>query len=392
MSGIRSFIYPAVMTAMICISWPCALENSGQADKEFAEYFQKAQINEQNQAYITAAEWYAKAAEVKPDEEVLLLAAENFLRCEEKNMFLKYCRMAAEYEEAGDRPWLMLGQYYLDSGDAGKASDILSGVPETSRTEAVDELLTKVNCSFHKGYKKFSDAKPFYSGYCAVSDGNCWGLADEDGDWVILPEYDDMGAFSTTEEIVPVSRDGRWFFVNEEEQVKYAPSEKYTWLGAMESGLAPFCCEGKYGYTDTEYSEKTEKYDYAGSFSEGVAAVEKDGKWALINDSLRNVTGYDYDEISVDRYGFCVRNGRITAVRNGETVYLDTSGSELNDEKNLTCGLAPVSCGEFQGYEDKNGDTVIEAFFEEVTEFNENGRALVKEDGWWKIITLDVFR
>lgn len=393
MKAMKNAVYPVIMTGAAVLAWFCAVSGSGNRDEAFAEYFQKARINEGKQAYITAAEWYAKASEIKPDDaESLLLAAENFLRCGEKNMFLKYCRMAAESSGADDRPWVLMGQYYLDSGDAAKASGLMARVPESCRTEAVEEVKKKADSSFRKSYKKFADAKPFRDGYFAVSDGSLWGLADEDGDYCILPEYEDVGAFSKDEGVVPVCSEGVWMFVNADGQTCCVPSEKYTWLGAFGYGAAPFCCDGKYGYTDLEYNESSEKYDYAGAFSDGVAAVKKSGHWALINSDFKPLTEFEYDEIEVDDYGFCVKNGTVTARKDGKTVYLDTDGKETEYEKHYSCGLAPISSGDYQGYENAEGDIVIDAFFEEVTDFTDKGRALVREDGWWKVITLDIYR
>ena len=72
-------------------------------------------------------------------------------------------------------------------------------------------------------------------------------------------------------------------------------------------------------------------------------------------------------------------------------MYIDVSGEETKSERPYLCNLRPVKFGEFMGYENKQGDIVIEAYFDEVTDFSENGRAMIKEDGVWKMISLDVY-
>lgn len=374
-------------------SWLRVTGCSGSDEAVSAELVGKAQINEQRKAYITAAEYYARAAEYTPQNtDILISAAENFLLCGENEMFLKYCRMAAENDIQSDIPWVMMGEYFLEKGDAVMAAELLNDVPDEALTDAVYDILSRAKSSFHKGYRTFTEVRPFHDGYCAVKDRDMWGIIDDQGRYCILPEYTEAGAFSAAEDIVPVCRDGIWCFVNSENQIKYVPSEKYTYLGAYASGLAPFCCDGEYGYTDLEYNEKSERYDYAGAFSEGVAAVEKDGRWTVVDENLKNITENEFDMIMTDSYGFCCHGGVIIAVKDGETYALDRSGNYISDRTVFSCGLSPVSCGEFQGYQDEKGDIVIDAFFDEVTDFSENGRAMVKEDGRWKMITLDMYR
>lgn len=393
MKKLRLFVYPALLAVLTAFSWMKALGTAGTDEIRFSAFIQKAQTNEQKQAYITAAECYAAAAEIRPDDEdVLIHAAENYLRCDEGRLFLRYCRRAADLRSGNDSPWLLMCGYYLDTGDAAKARELLECIPEKCRSEKTEDMMSEITGRFQTGYKGYSDAGPFYGEYFAACDGKKWGLADEDGRFYILPEYDAVGAYNADEDILPVCSDGVWCFINESGQVRSVPSEKYTWLGAYSSGLAPFCCDGKYGYTDTDYNERPERYDYAGSFSENVAAVKKDGKWALVSPELKCITGFEYDEIITDEYGFCVHSGLVRALKNGREVIIGTDGRVSEYGKIYSCGLSPVAFGDSWGYEDENGNVVIDAYFDEVSDFSENGRAVVKEDDRWRVITLEVYR
>ena len=273
----KKYIFPPVLILLIFFSWMNVLGTPDKEAAKYEEYIGKAELNEKNTAYITAAEYYAQAAEYTEDNaEIYLLAAENYKKCGEGNLFLKYSRLAAQQTPENDRPWVMMAEFCLERGEAGKAANLLKEVPPSASTEKISELIADAESRFHKGYKSFSDSKGFYGEYCAVSDGNFWGIIDDEGRYQIIPEYDDAGAYSPEEDIIPVCREGKWFFINTDNQVRYVPSEKYTWLGSFGSGLAPFCCGGKYGYTDLEGNEKAEYFDYAGPFSEGVAAVQRD--------------------------------------------------------------------------------------------------------------------
>lgn len=81
------------------------------------------------------------------------------------------------------------------------------------------------------------------------------------------------------------------------------------------------------------------------TFSEGMKAVERDGKWGFINKAKKMVIPYEYDEV-----------------------------------RPFEDGLAMVRTGEVWGYIDKSGKTVIPFEYDDVSNFNE-GHAFVKKDG-----------
>lgn len=80
-------------------------------------------------------------------------------------------------------------------------------------------------------------------------------------------------------------------------------------------------------------------------FTEGLRAVEKEGKWGFINKTKEQVIPFEYDEV------------------------------RPFDE-----GLAMVRTGEQWGYIDKSGKIVIPLEYDDVSNFN-NGHAFVKKDG-----------
>jgi hypothetical protein len=58
----------------------------------------------------------------------------------------------------------------------------------------------------------------------------------------------------------------------------------------MSKKLEPFQIRNKWGYQDEKCQEVIEaKFDYARSFSEGIAAVKIGEKWGYINESAGEV-------------------------------------------------------------------------------------------------------
>lgn len=392
----KSFNCAAVFTAMVLLTgaaWYSAFGDDGRQDAVFMEYRAQAAEHEEKEAYITAAEYCVKALSIRKDDEMMLRAAEDYLKCGDRNNFLKYCRMAAEKSPDSDRPLLLMTEYWLDYRDYKKADEVINTANGNEFPDEIKKLKNRIKGDFSTGYKTFSDVKGFYSGYCAVSDEKGhWGLADEEGRLEFLMKYDDIGAYNEKEDIIPVCNDGKWYFADSEGRIKYVPDRQYSYLGAYSDGLSPFSADGEYGYMSLDYTEKLEKYDYAGAFSDGVSAVKKAGKWALLDSSLNEITGFVYDDIELDRYGFCVRNGKISAVRDGEKIFLDLSGNEIQNDSASLCGLTPVCSDGLWGFCGDDGEMLIEPQFEEVMDFSENGRACVKKNGLWMILTLELYR
>ena len=81
---------------------------------------------------------------------------------------------------------------------------------------------------------------------------------------------------------------------------------------------------GKYGFSDRENSELLIPviYDYAGSFSEGLASVNKDGKWGYIDKSGKAVIPIIYDNTCSFSFG----EGLVSVNKDGKWGYIRQVG------------------------------------------------------------------
>ena len=137
----------------------------------------------------------------------------------------------------------------------------------------------------------------------------------------------------------------------------------------------------KYGFSDRENRELLipANYDYAYSFSEGLASVRKDGKYGYIDKSGKTVIPFIHDGASP----FC--KGLAKIEKDGKYGYIDKSGKELipfiYDYIYSFCeGLAKVKKDGTYGYIDKSGKTVIPFVYDMVESFRE-GLVVVRKDG-----------
>lgn len=383
------YIFAAAMALMSVFSWKKTADNVRKDDELYTECLMKAHYHEEKGAYVTAAEYYKKALEYDPDNYSLVIcAAESCLLSGNSTDFESYCKRAAGLDPEEAEPYILLSDYYCENDEYDTALKILKSAPEC---DVISNMMHYVCSVYRDEYRTYDDVKGFYNGYCAFSNEEGeWGLISEKGGMILPCEFDDVGAYSSEADAVPVCSDGEWYFADINGKRKYVPEEPYETLGAFSEGYAPFKRNGMYGYTDLDYNEKAYGLEFAGAFCNGTAAVKKDGKWALIGSDLKYLTGFEYDLIETDEYGFCYANGDIWACSDGKRICIDRKGKIVSPTETPVCGLLPAERNGKWGYNDDEGTPAIDAIYEKTLPFTENGRALVKQEGRWHIIILRV--
>lgn len=184
-----------------------------------------------------------------------------------------------------------------------------------------------------------------------------------------------------------------------------------------------------WGFYDRQtFTLKIGQFEDATYFSNGVAAVTRDGsKWALIAADGSEITGYDYDSIVSDikgcicrtniifaekaKYYYLInregqtvseqRYGRVKAFndstlaavnKDGKWLFVNDAGEEMDlgsfqDAESFSNGLAAVKNKGKWGYIDKEGNLVIDYQFEEAGPMSPYGAAFVKVgNGRWSLL------
>lgn len=126
------------------------------------------------------------------------------------------------------------------------------------------------------------------------------------------------------------------------------------------------------------------EYDGASDFSEGFAAVYKNGKWGFIDKTGKEITSFQYDSTLDFREG-------MAAVKKGSKIgFIDTTGKEAvpctyDDTKGFSQGLAAVKKGGKWGFIGRTGEEVIPFQYDDAASFFQ-GLAGVKKNGKWGFI------
>lgn len=144
--------------------------------------------------------------------------------------------------------------------------------------------------------------------------------------------------------------------------------------------LLPFRRDGKWGFIDTEGTERIKaQYDWVESFLHGQALVGVGDRVGTINRSGRAVVPVEYDEVREFAEGTAVveRSGRVGAVdRNGELV-VPMVFTDLGD---FSEGLAYAEDHGKYGYVNARGQMMITPVYDVAANFHQ-GLAVVGVDG-----------
>jgi hypothetical protein len=194
--------------------------------------------------------------------------------------------------------------------------------------------------------------------------------------------------------LYPIKKDGKWGYLNNRMEMvlpaRFLHGEDFSeGLAAVsdyvneagENTKELYGCIDSTGKLIVDY-----KYDKIFPFSDGLAAVVKDGKYGYINKAGMELIAAQYED------GSSFSEGLAVVKRNGKNGFIDRSGRMVIEPRfSRACwvsvfseGLAPVYFGDDSaGYIDATGNLVIPAKFTYVSGFSE-GLALVKPIGTHK--------
>jgi len=122
-------------------------------------------------------------------------------------------------------------------------------------------------------------------------------------------------------ELIPYRKGNEWGFCDRNKKIVIPI--KYDDVGSFSEGLARVELNGKWGYIDKEGKEVIPiKYDWARSFSEGLACVKLNGKYGYIDKEGKEVIPCKYDDAG------CFSEGLACVELNGKWGYIDKEGKE----------------------------------------------------------------
>jgi len=255
-------------------------------------------------------------------------------------------------------------------------------------TEELRDLLLSVRYLYVYRGSNFEGIVESEKGIYTVKDTEGWRLYSSEDGYLITSKYDYVSQLGENNIFIVTGTDSR--IVDLDGMVLGIFKEKIVDSGIFADGLVPARFEESYAYYD-EFADKVfGDYEYAGSFVDGIAAVKKDGKWMLI-DTEGNSKSASFDDIVLDKMGRYITNDIVIA-KSGSVYGIYNEDMEL--VKSLDCtavdictkdGIIAVCRGDKWGFVNKDGETVLDAVYDEAKSFS-NGVAAVKSEGKWGFI------
>jgi hypothetical protein len=339
--------------------------------------------------------------------------------------------------QEGENPQEVLQEVWKENSgrkytaEASTSQDALQSDSKGSETGQTNDVSQNAEsaANYEETDLSISSATDFWNGYAVIEQDRKFGLINEAGQIVIDPIYDQIGVFDETGSYAPIRVGDVEYYINSQGDPSLAVDSTYENLGIFSQGAAPVSVKGTYGYLDRQSHHSDFLWDYTGPIYNGMGAVQKDGKWTLVDLNLEELTEYCYDDIARNEFGICsaqktvfVKEGEKWAMlgenasfvasaiyedvkpfadgcgyaavkKDGKWGFVTFLGSELRefsfeDAKSFCGELAAVKKDDKWGVIDTSLEFVIEPIFDEVLSMTNSGCLIVKENGTCKWIRI----
>ena len=436
MKKLTPILLLAAMLFLLIVSWVNVLTFFDKHNAEYALHIENAKKFESKEIYIDAVSEYEAALSLEPDNYSLAMTiVELYQKLEQQQGVLNACRNAISADKTQWEPYRLIADYYIEGAMYSKAYSILHEAQlELGNTSEIRERIISIMKNYTELSIKYDEIKSFHykdsksNGYAMVKLDGKVGILTDSNSVKYKCIYEDIGFLS--ENVIPVKQNGEYYYIDENGYRKLVPDETADYLGTFSGEYAPAAFNGVYGYIDKSMKQYLFEYSYAGPFSNGIAAVKKDNRWAIINSSLTYITDFTFDDILLDDYGYCTENGYFFAKKNGEYFlynkegncisegfedakmfvsnepaavkkkgkwgFISTEGKfviepKFEDACSYNVGYAPFKSGDKWGYMDSEGEMIIEPKFDRLDAFSKKGYAYAEIGGEKKFVVVTIY-
>lgn len=384
-----------VMIIFTALTWYSVFNNKKQSQIEYAQCISDADALAEKGIYIDAVEQYNKALEMDPDNyDIMLKIFDSYKNLNDEKGLEEIYERAKNADPKNESIYIKFADYYMSLENYDDAADIVLEARENKAGGNINALYDELSVQYSEIYVDLSAFKTEYNGYVPVMSKKGWGMSSSNLKKKIKYKYDEIGAYSSEKEVIPVCDGGEWYYIDINGNRKLVPDNSYQYLGLISGGYAPALRDGSYGYVNEDFEEFNFDYDYAGAFESGIAPVKKDGKWAVIDDDLKQVTDFIYDDVIINEYGVCSYNGLYFASKDGKYNLYDKSGDMVGNEgfenaDMFVSDLPAAVCRDGKwGYVSNEGEITIDFQYNGARSFS-NGFAAVQKESGWGYISLD---
>ena len=231
----------------------------------------------------------------------------------------------------------------------------------------------------------WDEADPFRQGLSRVCSGNKWGAIGPDGQLVIPLLWDELSEIRPYHGI-RARQGSQWYVIDKTGQI--VNSCRFEYMGTFFDGMAPVRVNGKWGCVDAK-GQLHPPWKYHGLdgtylFQYGLSKIKWKGKMGIIDRDGNEVVPPEWLDVRIlSKDMLRTFNGLIGLVRlDGTQIY----PNQLNWVYKFIGGMAIANQERKWGIIDENGNVLLDFRWDYVTDFRKFDRALVRLDGKWGVV------
>lgn len=220
-------------------------------------------------------------------------------------------------------------------------------------------------------------------------------LKNSNGNDIFDGSYTHMSVSQDRASCFVCDADGNWSRVDISQNLLARNKDvKFDYISSLSTNnIATAVIDGEYHFINERMKVSNLVWEEAGTFSNGINAVKKNGRWAFVTtQSWGEVSEFPYTDIPRNSFDCCESGGYavaadekgyyIVSVENFEPV-----SANVYEELKAFESIQPTAyrSGDKWGFVNKSGEIYIEACYEDAKPFV-NGYAAVKQNGLWGYI------
>ena len=389
------------MSALMVFGWIGTTRNiiSGGEEKQYNEYISNAKDYMQRKLYQKAIEQYNLASEIENSQKLqskIMKAYE--LRYKESTAIYEDYLAAAEKAQS---LYPKASEFALDVAELAESQEdyktaykyLNNAVDAGADDKKLMSKYCEIKYSYSFDWSEYLLAKPLANGYYAVQTSEGWEYIDETGESDLYNKLSFAGSVSA-DNIVAISAEDHIELIDSDGVVQGRIDHIPDDIGMSGNNLIPVKNGDVYTYHKLIGEKAFGKYSYAGTFTDSKAAVDKDGKWILIDTAGKKVSKNEYSDIKINTDGTYIKDDVMLA-KEKDNYHLYNADEkkigdfECDDIDIVTDDKYIAYCKDGKwGFVDKDGKTVIKPKYEKAKSFS-HGLGAVYDGKKWGFINYD---
>ena len=388
------FLVPVALVLLFALSFYMLYDARASVTNQYNAYLNAARSRREQGIYADAEAYYMSALEVNPTVDLYIEVGEFYIESNQAKKALDWGETTLSVYPKEPKAYEFQTDMLLANRDYTAFFRLANEFCQRGLTsEIISNQLASIEYKFYFN-GQFADVGVYSGGLCPVRIGNKWGYVGLTGANAVAALYPKAGAFSSEGLAPVVDSEGNAYFIDTVGNKKFIilNVENVTELGLIENGIYSLYNGTYWGFYDQQYNHLFGEYDAVSAIGNGVAAVQKGGKWSLVNREGQDLTGKTYDDVVMDEKLVVYRYDRLFVNEGSGYQMIDSTGKSYGDTKFQAAHMfydntyAAVMVNDKWGFVDASGKMVIKPQYEDARSFA-NGFAAVQKDGKWGFIT-----